>query len=254
MAGETDPSRERPVAVGESRRHVLDRSRLPSGRAAVGGLLLALSSLATFVAWERASGMPDQSYVVTERPLAPGERPGPEDLRLTPIDLPDSVAAVAFQDVDAVVGRVALGPIGAHELVQAGQVSEGQFGERASEVSFALPRDRALDGRLRSGDLVDVFATFAEGTTVVAEAVRVVAVSDGRAGFTDSGEVTVTLALPPEEDQVEVVHAVRAGEVTLVRSTYAGAGTSTGTGAASTSTSAASTSTSTVPAADGGGG
>lgn len=222
MAGEPDRSTERPVTADESRRRVLRRSRLPNGRAVVGGLLLALSGLATFLAWQRASGLPDQSYVVAERPLAPGERPGPEDLRLTPIDLPDSVAATAFQDLDAVVGRVALGPIGADELVQVGQLGDAQAAELTSEVSFALPRDRALDGRLRSGDLVDVFATYTDRTAVVAEALRVLAVTDGSAGFTDSGEVTVTLALGPRDDQVDVVHAVRAGEVTLVRSTNAG--------------------------------
>jgi Flp pilus assembly protein CpaB len=224
MAGEPGHLRDRPVAAGESRRRVLGRSRLPSGRASVGGLLLALSGVATFVAWQRASGLPDQAYVVAQRDLAPGERPAADDLRLVRIDLPASTAATAFREVDSVAGRVALGPIGAGELVQAAQLSDGPPDEPVEEVSFALPRDRALDGRLRSGDLVDLFATYTDQTTVVAEAVQVLAVSDGATGFTDTGEVTVTLALRPAHEEVDVVHAVRAGEVTLVRSTLAGGG------------------------------
>ncbi|MGH9214559.1 MAG: Flp pilus assembly protein CpaB [Acidimicrobiales bacterium] len=228
MAGERDRSNDRPVDRDDGRRRVLGRAVVPSARATVGGLLLALAGVATFVAWQQASGAPDHSYVVARRPLAPGERPLAEDLRLAPIDLPASLAAVAFRDLDAVVGRVALGPIGEDELLQTGQLSDAGAVEPLAEVSFALPRDRALDGRLRSGDLVDVFVTYPDQTTAVAEQVRVLGVSDGRAGFTDSGQVTVTLALGPAQHQVELIHAVRAGEVTLVRSTHAGDGATAG--------------------------
>lgn len=213
-----------PVREVPSRPRVLDRPLLPSARAAVGGLLLALSGVGTFVAWQQASGVPDRSYVVARRSIGPGERLATADLRLVPIDLPDVVATTALGELDDVVGRVTLGPIGQGELVQATQVSDPRAAEPVVEVSFALARDRAVDGQLRSGDLVDVFVTYPDQTSVVAEEVPVVtATQAGSGSFTDGGQVTVTLALPAtgRDRRADVIHAVRVGEVTLVRSTHA---------------------------------
>jgi Flp pilus assembly protein CpaB len=207
------------------RRRTLDRPLLPSARAAVGGLLLALAGVGTFVAWQQASGIPDRSYVVAQRTISPGERVAADDLRVTPIDLPDGIAGSAFGDAAAVEGRVALGPIGQDELVQASQLSDARSAEPVVEVSFALARDRAVDGQLRSGDSVDVFVTYPDRTTAVAEHVQVVAANEsGNASFAGTGQVTVTLALDAIDRRADLIHALRAGEVTLVRSTLAGPG------------------------------
>jgi hypothetical protein len=116
---------------------------------------------------------------------------------------------------------VALGPIGEGELVQVSGLSEPGGAEPAAEVSLALDRDRAVDGRLRSGDLVDVFVTYDDRTEAVVERARVVGVSDtGGASFTAGSQITVTLALADAAQRAPVIHAVRAGEVTLVRSTH----------------------------------
>src|SRR5690606_6970796 len=68
-------------------------------------------------------------------------------------------------------------------------------------------------------DTVDVYATDQDQTLLVAEGVQVVAVTEG-GGFGDGSVLTVTLALPPGTDRVPLVHAARAGEVTLVRTTH----------------------------------
>ena len=223
-----DASAHQLIDAGD-RRRVLDRAVLPSARATVGALLLALSGVVTFVAWQHASGPPDQSYVVAGQPLPPGERIGAADLRLMPLDLPDGVAAAAFSDPDAVVGRVALGPVGEGELVQSSLLSEGRSTEPTVEVAFALSRDRAVDGQLRSGDLVDVFVTYPDQTVAVGTGVRVIRLSGGD-GFTESGQVTVTLALGADRGlAAALIHAVRVGEVTLVRSSEAGPAAPPGT-------------------------
>ena len=133
-------------------------------------------------------------------------------------------------------GRVALGPIAEGELVQAGALSEPGSGVPTAEVSFALARDRALDGRLASGDLVDVFVTVDAGTSLVAERVQVVTVTDGGASFATGAELTVTLALTDPAVRDDLIQAVRAGEVTLVRATHAG-GASSRAGPPATATS-----------------
>jgi Flp pilus assembly protein CpaB len=206
---------------GADRRRIAARPVLPSGRALVGGLLLAVSGVATFGAWQRASGTPDHAYVVARHPLAPGARLTADDLEVVRLDLPHAVAGSAFDDVGAVVDRVTLGPVGEGELVQAAQVSDAASATALVEVSFAVPRDRALDGRLRSGDRVDVFVTYDDYTAAVVEGAEVVAVGDTSTTLGTAGDLTVTLALDAAGRRAELVHAVRAGEVTLVRSTQA---------------------------------
>ena len=208
------------------RRRIERPHRLPGGRAVVGGLLVALAGVGTLVAWQQASGTPDARYAVATRALRPGEALAAGDVRLVPVDLPRGVAGGAFRDADAVAGRVALGPIAEGELVQAGALSEPGSGVPTAEVSFALARDRALDGRLASGDLVDVFVTVDAGTSLVAERVQVVTVTDGGASFATGAELTVTLALTDPAVRDDLIQAVRAGEVTLVRATHAGGASS----------------------------
>jgi Flp pilus assembly protein CpaB len=209
-----------------ARRRVERLRGLPSSRAIVGGLLVALAGVGTLLAWQQAAGSPAAAYVVASRPILPGETLAPDDVRLEPIDLPPGVAGGAFSDSAAVARRVALGPIGEGELVQASGLSEPGSGAAAAEVALALDRDRAIDGRLRSGDLVDVFVTYDDRTEAVAERVRVVGVSDtGGASFTSGSQITVTLALTDAGSRAPVIHASQAGEVTLVRSTHLPAST-----------------------------
>jgi Flp pilus assembly protein CpaB len=204
------------------RRRVRDRPVLPSARAAVGGLLLALSGIGTFVAWQQASGTPDHRYLVAGRPIHAGQRQTEADVRSVAVELPGGLAGRAFGDVGDVVGRVALGPIAEGELVQGGQVSEPGSGLPTAEVSFAVPLDRAVDGNLQSGDRVDVFVTYPDLTAAIARGVPVVSAA-GADAFGAPGQVTVTVDLDAAQPQAQLIHAVRAGEVTLVRSTQAAA-------------------------------
>jgi Flp pilus assembly protein CpaB len=220
------------VAGARPRRTIARAPRLPGGRAILGGLLVAAAALGTFVA-ARSSGTPDRFYAVAARAIPPGETLTSEHVRLEPIDLPSGVAASAFVDATQLDGRVALGPIRKGELVQAGQVSDRGAADPAAELSFSLERDRAVDGRLRSGDLVDVFVTYDDRTAAVAEAMRLVDVRERDEGSLGRGtELTVTLAITDPDDRAALIHAARAGDVTLVRSTHLAAAGATSSASA----------------------
>ena len=199
---------------------------IPGARAVVGGILVALAGVGTFVSWQRASGTPDQSYAVAGRDLAPGEPVSADAVRFVPMDLPAGVAGAAFDSPAQLEGRVLVAPVGDGQLLQLGAVSDQVGGEPAAEVSITLGRDLAVDGRLRPGDTVDVYAT-EDQTSVAATDLRVVAVTEAGGSFGDGSELTVTLALPGQADGAPIIQAAREGQVTLVRTTHAPLGAAT---------------------------
>jgi Flp pilus assembly protein CpaB len=208
------------VGAEAPRRVVARTPGVPGGRAVLGGLLVALAGLGTFLSWQRASGTPDRSYAVAERTLRPGDPITADAVRFEPIDLPDDVAGAAFRTPAELEGRVLVAPVGEGELLQSGALSDQGQGPPAAEVSLALTRDLAVDGRLQSGDAVDVYATHDDGTSLVAEGVRVISVTEAGGSFGDGRELTVTLALTDPARRVPVIHAARAGQITLVRTTH----------------------------------
>lgn len=203
-------------------RRVVRRSPgVPGSRAVVGGMLIAAAAVGTFVSWRQASNPARHAYAVSSRALQPGDPLTADDIRYEAMDLPAGVAAQAFDTPADLEGRVLVAPVGEGELLQHGVVSDQGERDPAAEVSLALARDLAVDGRLRPGDTVDVFATHDDATSPVATGLRVIAISDGGGSFADGSEITVTLGLSQPTDQAAVIHAARAGQVTLVRTTHA---------------------------------
>ena len=194
------------------------------GRAAIGGLLVALAAVGAFVLAMPKHATPP-GYVVTTHEVAPGARLDGGDLTTVPIDLPPDVAAAAFTDASALAGTIALAPIGPGELVQAGAVGRSPL--TPFEVSLSLDGDRALDGRLVAGERVAVMATYGTGpdavTLTVASSALVERISKPTGLAAGTADV-VTLGLPIEADMQAVVHAARAGELTLVRTESATSG------------------------------
>lgn len=213
------------------RRTVTRLPGVPGGRAVVGGLLIAVAGVGTFVSWQQATGAPDQRYAVAAHALRPGDPVTADAIRFERIDLPAGVADAAFRTGAELEGRVVVGPVGEGELLQAGALSDQGEAEPAAEVSVALARELAVDGRLRTGDTVDVYATHDEVTDVVAEGVRVIEVTEAGGSFGDGRELTVTLALSDATRRAPVIHAARDGKITLVRTTHL-ARSSSATGAA----------------------
>ncbi|MGV3758528.1 MAG: SAF domain-containing protein, partial [Actinomycetota bacterium] len=113
----------RPVETADPTRGGTDRLRvaphhirtpLLNPRTLLGALLVTVSGLALFVAatGDEEDGTP---VVVAARDLRPGQRIEPDDLAVAHGSLPDSVDT--FTAIDQLDGRVALGPVGAGEIV-----------------------------------------------------------------------------------------------------------------------------------------
>jgi len=201
-------------------RRIARARTVPGARAVVGGLLIAVAAVGTFVAAGGADAEAGDPVVVAARDLRPGLVLGRDDLRVERATLP--AGARAFTSVDELVGRAALGPVGAGEVVQASAVTPDRDpGTPRREVALTLPRPHLAVGALRVGDRVDVYVTDDE-TAVVAAGVEVVALSaDDGGGLTREREVRLVVAVESPEAVTALVHGLRTGDVTVVRSTFA---------------------------------
>lgn len=201
---------------GGSRR-IQRRVGLPSSRAVIGGLLMAVAAVGTFLAYAGATADDSVEVLIATRDLRPGQVLGSGDVQMVPVDLPDDVRGL-FGAMDAAVGRQVVAPIDSGEFVQASSTVEALDGAEALEVAVALPGSRAV-GRLVAGERVDVFSTWGGSVTeLIAVDARVLEVGGTGGTALAGGElVTVRLALA-EFDQVEaIVHAQAAGDLTMIR-------------------------------------
>lgn len=195
---------------------------LPGGRAVLGGVLMALAVVGVFLAYEQAGQAPSDEIVVAARAIRVGDVLEPSDLRTVDGELPGGTAA--FEDVDALVGRVLLGPVDEGEIVQAGSVTDGPATAGVHEVAVTLPRRQIAVGRLKEGERVDVFVTYDERTVSVVRGAQVVQIGAEDSGsLTSDREISLVVAVPSGEAVAALVHALRTGDVTVVRSTFADA-------------------------------
>jgi len=190
-------------------------------RTLAGGLLVAASAVGLFVAASPDDGEAGAPVVVAAADLRPGHRIEPGQVRVERAVLPDG--AGAFAAPEDVVGRIALGPVGAGEVVQPAAVSaERAPVESMREVALSLPREQVAVGRLRVGDRLDVYVTADDATSAVVHGVPVVQLSTGDDDVLGSGrDVRLVVAVASPDAVADLVHALRTGEVTVVRSTFA---------------------------------
>ena len=196
---------------------VASRGRRPSGRAVVGGLLVAIAAVGAFVL---ATPPPPAAirYVVAAHAVDPGTRLSTADLTTVSVDLPPEQAALAFTEPSTLVGATSLGPLARGQLVQAPALARAPLSP--FEVSLSIDADRALDGHLASGEHVAVLATYGSGPEAVTLTVASTALVERLSrptGLAVGTKDVVTLGLQAEADVDAVVHAARAGELTLVR-------------------------------------
>jgi Flp pilus assembly protein CpaB len=198
------------------------RHRLPSSRAVVGGILVALAAAGVFVGHRQASQPPTTRYVVATRAVAMGDALHAEDLGTITVELPRGVTAIPSDEATGLVGRVAATPLDELDLLRPGDVLEqGRFADPSSvEVSLELPPARALQGIIRDGSVVDVLSTDpdGEGTAVLARSVRVTSVSDRSedGGIGASGAVRVLVSVPGTDAAAQLVDAAVRTDITLV--------------------------------------
>jgi Flp pilus assembly protein CpaB len=194
---------------------------LPSSRAVVGALLMALAAVGTFLAYAGSTSSHGRDYVVAARSLPPGTRITAADLDAISLDLPAALSKHAFTDARSLVGKVAVGPVAKGEVIQAGSLTTQSAATEYHELSFSLPKSKAVDGRLQIGDLIDVFVTYDQQTRSVVRNAEILSTGESRGSLGNVADITLTLAIPSDADVVALVHAIQAGKITVVRSTFA---------------------------------
>jgi len=192
---------------------------LPSGRAVVGGLLMAMAAVGTFLAYAGATADDAIEVLVARRALSPGETISAADVELVPVELPSQVRGL-FGTIDAAVGRQVAAPVDEGEFLLASATVVPTDGEESLEVAISLPASRAV-GRLRPGERVDVFSTWgSEVTQLIAVDARVLEVRGSSSeGLGGRDTVVVRLAVADFGQVESLVHAQAAGDITMVRAT-----------------------------------
>ena len=187
----------------------------------LGGVLMAVAVVGVFAAYEQAGRRPTDPVLVAARDLRVGEVVAADDLRTVEADLPGATAGATFTSAEALAGRVVLGPIAEGEIVQAGSVTDQPAEPDIHEVAVELPRGQIAVGRLKEGERVDVFVTSDDLTRSVVRGAEVVEIdADDGGSLTSAREVTLVVAVPTGDAVAALVHALRTGEVTVVRSTF----------------------------------
>ncbi len=195
----------------------------------VGGLLVA-GAMVGAVALSRTVGAPETvSVVVASGSISPFDPLGTENLRVMQLAMPDQVLASTYSDPADLAGTVSRSHLQAGEVLHKGDVVESTRSQReaapAREISLRIDADRAVDGRLETGDRVDVLATYGNGVdaltfVVLTDApVLSVATIDSRIG--SSGALVLTLALDDRSETVALAHAADNADLTVVRTTTA---------------------------------
>jgi hypothetical protein len=204
-----------------SRRRVVRRRPLPSGRAVVGGLIVALAMLAAFAVAGGSHHRPAGRVVVARRTVRLGSRLSADDVRVESIDLPDRVAPGTFSSTAGLDGAVVLSPMAAGDIVERSSVSTRAGGRAGAQLSFPVDRERALDGHLEIGEPLDLLATYGTGdsarTVLVARGLRLVDLDDAHEGLEGAGKLVVTVDLSDPDLVVPVTHATDVATITLVR-------------------------------------
>lgn len=205
-------------------RTTLARITIPSRRALVGGGLIALAAVLTFVGASSHSGPARTHIVVARHAIGIGRTLTADDLATMSVTISGELAAHGYSDAGAAIGSTTLAPINEGELIQrsALRTSSGSTAA-ASSLSFPIDRERALNGQLRPGDIVDVLGTFGTGidsrTDVLAGAVTIAQIDESKStSISGSNRLVLTVSLADGARLLDLAHAAQVAALTLVRS------------------------------------
>jgi hypothetical protein len=222
-----DPLTDSPPSQGigdpkRPRRSVGRGASLPTGRAAIGGLLVVLAGMGLYLASVRATSTPTATYVVAARDLNEGQILTEGDLATVLGEANTAISANSFTAKTPLIGAVVLGPISAGELIQGSIVQRGGLSLR--EMSFPVPRTQALNGSLDAGDRIDVVSVGStdQASTILSD-VKVTNVSGGGLEVDTSDTLVITVSFSNETDQVALAGALASGKVFIVRANDTGA-------------------------------
>ncbi len=226
----TDSDARRTTATESARqstgRRSIGRHRpLPSGRAVVGGLLIALAAVGGFVLSGQDAVDVRVGYMVAASDLPPGHVLEATDVRTELLDLPAELAAAATTAESQLdlIGAVVLGPVGSGELLQRQALTPpGVPGQASTAVEFSFSIDESSVPRsLRPGEHIAMLSTTGRDNAAVTEVIVadavVTDVEMDDDGFGATGDVTVTIAIGDSEDVLSAVNAAQATEITILR-------------------------------------
>lgn len=210
-----------------TRRRLGPRRGVPSGRAALGGLLVAGSAIGAIALAGAGSGPDVVPVVVADGTIEAGAALGPDSLRVEHMALPAALVDSTYADTRSLEGTVSRSRLVDGELLQPGDVVESTAEQRAAaparEVSVRLDADRVVGGRVEAGDRVDVLATYGTGveavTVVVLADASVLAASSDDDGLGSGRSVVLTLALVDRAQTVALAHAIDVAALNVVRTT-----------------------------------
>ena len=213
-------SRSERVAARSVERHRSGPLGLPTGRAIVGGLLVALSVFGVIALRRSADAPSSRTWLIARHAVAPGTAIGADDLALAAMDLHDLTKSAAFDDPADVIGQIAVNGLGEGELVQRGSIARTAAAPGDERrVGLSLDPADALNGALVAGDRVDVVSVpSGEGA---AEVIVHGAMVDGIGGESDDSlgserAVRLPLVVATEDEARLLVDAHRRGEITLI--------------------------------------
>ncbi len=199
-------------------RTVRRRRTLPGGRAIAGAFLITAAAVGVFAAYLNATALPTDSWLVVTGEIAPGTVLERGALDTVAMDVPEaqSTQLVPADQVDDVVGRVALGPVRTGDLLQWTTVLADAPPDGASTFTFSVPGSRvALRGDLAAGDTIDIVATYSDTTVYVA---RDIALLTRPATGSGDGATTITIAVEDPTTVLSVANALDSARVFVVRS------------------------------------
>jgi Flp pilus assembly protein CpaB len=193
----------------------------------IGGLLVTVAATGTFAVYASAEPSPGQPVVVVRRDIRAGERLDEADLGTELAALPPASAGRVLHDAADVIGAVALAPLAADEIVQRSAValpSDGA-GPQRHELTLPVERDRAMNGELAPGEVIDMLATYGTGETahteVVARGAEVIDATSASNALGSDERIVVHLAFASADEVIAATHAGIVATVTIVRTTFA---------------------------------
>lgn len=159
-----------------------------------------------------------------DRDLAQGTILQADDLRPVEVNLPADIAdryVAASVDVEgSLVGRAVL----AGELLHQAWLTQAHEAGAGRSMTIPVSPEHAVGGALRSGDRIDIYATFDPGdmrarTTLLARDVALIdVVTAGGFAIDEEALIGLTVSVSPDE-AARLAFAIRTGEIDVVRIT-----------------------------------
>jgi Flp pilus assembly protein CpaB len=159
---------------------------------------------------------------VATHDLASGSRLVPDDVAPAEVSLPSGLLGRYARGASDIEGTVLSAPVTAGEMIPIASMATGAVAEAGGSMTIPIDPQHAVGGAFRSGDRVDVFATFDAGdvrarTFAIVRGVEVVdVVRAGGIVVDESSPIGINLAVTPQQ-AAQLSFAVRAGEVDVVR-------------------------------------